>query len=844
MAQSGYTPISLYYTTTAAAVPTSGNLVNGELAINITDGKLYYKNNSAVVTLLASSTGASGDVVGPASSTDNALARFDLATGKLIQNSVGLLSDAGILTGLTGVTSSGPITLSSLTSGRVTYAGTAGLLQDSANLTFNGTTLTANTIGAFTLSGTVAGGGNQLNNVIIGTTTPLAGAFTTLSATGTSTLAGVTATKSSGTVALFTQTGATGYGLIIVPGADTVYDAFGINNAANTLNQIRMYGNGTATFAGGVGIGGAASPGSTGLAVTGTLSSTGVISNGSGTTTTAGLQLAVGVVSAYGTIHAQNLSPSASNYAIAVKTDNQLNAINAGVEVAIQVATNAIGQFSSTGLAVTGTLTSTVPAAGAFTTLNASIGTFTSSIVSQGNAAPGSGTGLEMGYNPGGAGSGYVLAYNRSTPGYKALVLNDTVTITNGTGLAVTGSSLDLQNNGDTTTRSYSTNASNQAFVQAVNSGGTYISLLQYGASKTAYGALGAGKGAVYSTDSVTIMADTSTGIINFATGGNTERMRLDSSGNLGIGTSSPFTRLESAAARATTLNSIASFNTMAASVTDTTAFAVGVGGGINFRAQLTASTYSTYASIWSFRENATTNDYRGSLIFGTSDNGDGYPEERARIDSSGNLLVGTTNTDPTFSRSNGTDIGANGSVLSRSAAGFDIGLSVTSGNNINFYTDNGSARVNAGYISTNGSVTAYNVTSDYRLKQSIAPLQNSLAKVLQLKPCSYNYIEGNQYSEGFVAHELAEVCPHAVTGEKDAVKMQQYEISPAVPATQDEEGNELTAAVEAVMGEREVPRYQGIDTSFLVATLTAAIQEQQAIITALTTRITALEAK
>ena len=137
MAQSGYTPISLYYTTTAAAVPTSGNLVNGELAINITDGKLYYKNNSAVVTLLASSTGASGDVVGPASSTDNALARFDLATGKLIQNSVGLLSDAGILTGLTGVTSSGPITLSSLTSGRVTYAGTAGLLQDSANLTFN-----------------------------------------------------------------------------------------------------------------------------------------------------------------------------------------------------------------------------------------------------------------------------------------------------------------------------------------------------------------------------------------------------------------------------------------------------------------------------------------------------------------------------------------------------------------------------------------------------------------------------------------------------------------------------------------------------------------------------------
>jgi len=61
MAATGYTPISLYYSTTAAAVPTSGNLVSGELAINITDGKLYYKNNSGVVTLLASiSGGAAG----------------------------------------------------------------------------------------------------------------------------------------------------------------------------------------------------------------------------------------------------------------------------------------------------------------------------------------------------------------------------------------------------------------------------------------------------------------------------------------------------------------------------------------------------------------------------------------------------------------------------------------------------------------------------------------------------------------------------------------------------------------------------------------------------------------
>jgi hypothetical protein len=55
MAQAGYTPISLYYSTTAAAAPTAGNLVPGELAINITDGKLYYEDNLGVVKLLANS---------------------------------------------------------------------------------------------------------------------------------------------------------------------------------------------------------------------------------------------------------------------------------------------------------------------------------------------------------------------------------------------------------------------------------------------------------------------------------------------------------------------------------------------------------------------------------------------------------------------------------------------------------------------------------------------------------------------------------------------------------------------------------------------------------------------
>lgn len=125
------------------------------------------------------------------------------------------------------------------------------------------------------------------------------------------------------------------------------------------------------------------------------------------------------------------------------------------------------------------------------------------------------------------------------------------------------------------------------------------------------------------------------------------------------------------------------------------------------------------------------------------------------------------------------------------------------------------------GTIQTTLTTTAYNTSSDYRLKKDIAPMVGSLAKVSQLKPVTYKWKLDGSDAEGFIAHELAEVCPHAVSGEKDAV---------------DADGN---------------PKYQGIDTSFLVATLTSAIQELSTLITAqsatiqsLTDRITALENK
>jgi hypothetical protein len=111
------------------------------------------------------------------------------------------------------------------------------------------------------------------------------------------------------------------------------------------------------------------------------------------------------------------------------------------------------------------------------------------------------------------------------------------------------------------------------------------------------------------------------------------------------------------------------------------------------------------------------------------------------------------------------------------------------------------------GSITKSGSNVAYNTSSDYRLKENIAPMTGALAKVAQLKPVTYTWKADGLDGEGFIAHELAEVKPHAVFGEKDAVE-----------TYLDEEGNEQTRI-----------KSQGIDTSFLVATLTAAIQELKA---------------
>jgi len=200
--------------------------------------------------------------------------------------------------------------------------------------------------------------------------------------------------------------------------------------------------------------------------------------------------------------------------------------------------------------------------------------------------------------------------------------------------------------------------------------------------------------------------------------------------------------------------------------------------------------------------------DNKGIVAYNNADNSMQFytnGTERARFSSGGNLIIGsTTNSSNSKLRVNAS--GQNNIETERETTG--------AAGHFSFVNPNGSV----GTIQTSGSSTLYNTSSDYRLKNTIAPMTGALAKVALLKPCTYKWNVDGSDGQGFIAHELAEVMPQCVSGEKDAI--QTY---------LDDNGDEKTR-----------PTYQGIDTSFLVATLTAAIQEQQTMIESLKARLDA----
>lgn len=153
MAAAGYTPISLYYSTTAAAQPVNTNLVDGELAINITDGKLYYKDNTGTVKLIASN----------ASATTTPVTSISVATsnGLAGSSSGGTTPTLTLSTTVTGIVKGNGTSLSAAVSG-TDYApatsGTSILYGDGSGGFSNVTIGTGVSFVAGTLSATGSGG--------------------------------------------------------------------------------------------------------------------------------------------------------------------------------------------------------------------------------------------------------------------------------------------------------------------------------------------------------------------------------------------------------------------------------------------------------------------------------------------------------------------------------------------------------------------------------------------------------------------------------------------------------------------------------------------------------------
>ena len=277
------------------------------------------------------------------------------------------------------------------------------------------------------------------------------------------------------------------------------------------------------------------------------------------------------------------------------------------------------------------------------------------------------------------------------------------------------------------------------------------------------------------------------------------EKIRITSSGNVGIGTNSPSQKLvvqESGDCFIQVRNNTAGQNLFL--------------GALSGEARINNDN-ATPLTMW---------------VNGT---------ERMRITSGGNVLIGQTtangNTNGIFLRA-----GIQSGFTSTNTAALELQRLGSTGNLVEFYNQTVGP---VGNISVTTSATSYNTSSDYRLKENVKPVENALSKLSELKPCTFNFIaDAEKKVIGFLAHEVQEIVPNAVHGQKDEVEIKQVELS---PAELDEEGNVIT---EAVIEEKEVPVYQGIDHSKLVPLLVAAIQEQQEQIKSLTEQVEALKSQ
>jgi hypothetical protein len=232
------------------------------------------------------------------------------------------------------------------------------------------------------------------------------------------------------------------------------------------------------------------------------------------------------------------------------------------------------------------------------------------------------------------------------------------------------------------------------------------------------------------------------------------ERMRITSAGNVGIGTTAPTDILHLARSGTGVYNAIHFTNP-----NSTADFYVGMGGSAVSNSSLQNNAYLY-------------NVGNSAIVMATNDT------ERMRITSGGNVLIGTTSATPVSSNVIGINL-SSGAQIQSSVDGRAVLLNRINDNGVTMEFHRGGTSV--GNISVTTVSTTYNVTSDYRLKEDLQPI-NGLEIVNKIKVYDYKWKSEDSRMDGVLAHELAEVLPYAVTGVKDGEQMQSVDYSKIVP--------------------------------------------------------------
>jgi hypothetical protein len=271
-----------------------------------------------------------------------------------------------------------------------------------------------------------------------------------------------------------------------------------------------------------------------------------------------------------------------------------------------------------------------------------------------------------------------------------------------------------------------------------------------------------------------------------------TQAMTLDSGGNLGIGTTAPNKLL-----------------TLYSSTNDVEVLRINVNGGaggVQAKGDIGFGYYDSVsqASAAIGFEEFSAGSVGASLLFKTRPDGSSdstRPSERARIDSSGNLLVGQTS-DTATSLSGIGVTGNNRTITAYTSAGANGGTVLharrdSDGNAVQFVYGSWSSFV--GSISVTSTLTTYNVTSDYRLKTVIGAVTGQGARIDALEPVEYTWNSNGSRTRGFLAHKFQEIYADSVTGTKDAVDADGKPVYQSMQAATSEVIADLVAEIKAL---------------------------------------------